>query len=91
MLGAVSLGAALIWGGVVFLVLVTVGALAARLVPGERSILVTELPPLRLPVVSNVVVKTVAGSSGICARWYRSSCSARPRSSFSTGVACCRR
>lgn len=60
MLGAVSLGAALIWGGVVFLVLVTVGALAARLLPGERSPLVTELPPLRLPVVSNIAVKTVA-------------------------------
>jgi ferrous iron transport protein B len=60
MLGAISFTATLIWGGVVFLVLVTVGWLAARLVPGERSTLVTELPPLRLPVVSNVVVKTVA-------------------------------
>lgn len=60
MLGAISFAATLIWGGVVFGVLITVGWLAARIVPGERSTLVTELPPLRLPVVSNVVVKTVA-------------------------------
>ncbi|MGC9973806.1 MAG: ferrous iron transporter B, partial [Gaiellaceae bacterium] len=60
MLGAISLVAVLIWGGVVLAVLFSVGALAARLVPGERTALVLELPPLRLPVISNVVTKTVA-------------------------------
>jgi ferrous iron transport protein B len=60
MLGGISLVATLIWGGVVLGVLLSVGALAARLIPGERTALVLELPPLRLPVISNVVVKTTA-------------------------------
>jgi ferrous iron transport protein B len=60
MLAGVSLGASLIWGGVVLLVLILIGWLAARLMPGERTPLVVELPPLRLPVLSNVVVKTAA-------------------------------
>jgi ferrous iron transport protein B len=45
---------------VVFLVLLAVGWLAARLVPGERTLLLVELPPLRLPQASNVVLKTLA-------------------------------
>lgn len=60
MLAGVSLGASLIWGGVVLLVLILVGWLAARLMPGERTPLVVELPPLRFPVLSNVLVKTAA-------------------------------
>lgn len=60
MLAGVSMSAALIWGGVVLLVLLLVGWLAARLMPGERSPLVVELPPLRMPVLSNVLVKTAA-------------------------------
>ena len=60
MLAGVSLGASLIWGGVMLLVLLLVGWLAARLMPGERTPLVVELPPLRLPVLSNVLVKTAA-------------------------------
>ena len=60
MLGALSFSATLIWGSVLFGVLVAVGVLAARLVPGERSTLLLEMPPLRLPVASNVAVKTLA-------------------------------
>lgn len=60
MLAGISLTATLIWGGVVFLALLAVGWLAARLVPGERSQLLVELPPLRWPMFSNVLVKTVA-------------------------------
>jgi ferrous iron transport protein B len=59
MLAGVSLTAAIIWGGVVFLVLLAVGWLASRLVPGERSQLLVELPPLRLPLLSNVLLKTL--------------------------------
>ncbi len=60
MLAGISLTATLIWVGIVFLVLLLVGWLAARLVPGERIPLLTELPPLRLPLVSNVAMKTLA-------------------------------
>lgn len=60
MLSSVSPGATLWWAGVVLVVLFVVGWLAARLWPGERSILFIELPPLRLPQASNVLVKTFA-------------------------------
>ncbi len=60
MLAGVSFGAALIWGGVILAVLLLVGWLSARLMPGKRAPLVVELPPLRLPVAGNVLVKTAA-------------------------------
>lgn len=60
MLAGVSFTAVLIWSGVVVLVLFGIGYLAARLMPGERTHLLVELPPMRMPVASNVVVKTAA-------------------------------
>lgn len=60
LLAGISLGAALIWSGVILAILLLVGWLAARLMPGERAPLVVELPPLRLPVLSNVLIKTAA-------------------------------
>lgn len=60
MLAGVSLTAVLIWSVVLGVVMLTIGWLAARLVPGERTQLLVELPPLRWPVLSNVVVKTAA-------------------------------
>jgi ferrous iron transport protein B len=60
MLGSISPTATLIWSAVVVAVVVTVGAIAARLVPGERSPLLVELPPLRVPRAGNVLVKTLA-------------------------------
>jgi ferrous iron transport protein B len=60
LLAGVSLSATLIWAGFVILTLLVVGWLAARLVPGERTPLLVEIPPLRLPVASNVLIKTLA-------------------------------
>lgn len=60
MLGSISLGATLIWGVIMLGILLTVGWLAARFVPGERSLLLLELPPLRMPRLSNVLLKTLA-------------------------------
>lgn len=60
MLGSISLTATLIWGGVVMLILLAVGWIAAKLVPGERTQLLVELPPMRFPVISNVIFKTLA-------------------------------
>jgi ferrous iron transport protein B len=60
MLAGISFGATLIWLGIMGGVLLTVGWLAARLVPGERSTLLVELPPLRWPAFSNVLIKTLA-------------------------------
>lgn len=50
----------LIWFGTVTLVMIIVGALSARLLPGENSDFILELPPIRLPVLSNIIVKTMA-------------------------------
>lgn len=60
LLAGISLGAAMIWGGVILLILFLIGWLAARLMPGERAPLMVELPPLRFPVLSNVLIKTTA-------------------------------
>ena len=50
--------ALLIWGGVVALVFLLVGYLASKVIPGERPSFYVEVPPLRLPKISNVLVKT---------------------------------
>jgi ferrous iron transport protein B len=60
MLAAVPAAAAAVWGASVALVMITVGWLAARLLPGERGDFVVELPPMRLPQLSNVLSKTAA-------------------------------
>lgn len=60
MLGRVSLTATMIWAGFVTGVLLVVGWLAARVLPGERTPLLIALAPLRLPVLGNVLTKTFA-------------------------------
>jgi len=67
MLGGVSFSAVLIWALAMVLVLVLLlsGLLAARLIPGRRIPLVTELPPMRLPILGNVLKKT-----GGRLKWY---------------------
>ena len=47
-----------VWGGVVLGVFLLSGLLAARVLPGERPMFYMELPPLRLPRLGNVLVKT---------------------------------
>jgi len=60
MLAIVPAPAAAVWLLAVVGVMVAVGWLGARLLPGERSDFVIELPPMRLPILSNVLSKTVA-------------------------------
>jgi ferrous iron transport protein B len=49
-----------IWVALISFILVMVGYLAARVVPGEGSDFIMEIPPLRIPQFSNVAVKTLA-------------------------------
>jgi ferrous iron transport protein B len=49
-----------LWAGVVGLVLAVVGYLAARYLPGESSDFVLELPPIRLPRIGNILIKTLS-------------------------------
>jgi ferrous iron transport protein B len=60
MAGGLSTAAVLTWGGVVLGVMLLVGWLAGRLVPGDASDFVMELPPLRPPRLDNLLVKTLA-------------------------------
>jgi ferrous iron transport protein B len=47
-----------IWIGVMTLVFILIGYLASRIMPGEKPIFYMEVPPLRWPKLSNVLVKT---------------------------------
>ena len=49
-----------IWLGTLIGVMLLVGFIAAKVVPGERSDFVLELPPIRVPQLSNILVKTFA-------------------------------
>lgn len=60
MVGGLNLLATALWAGVVVAVLLTVGYLSAQVLPGRGSDFVLELPPIRRPQLSNIVVKTLA-------------------------------
>jgi len=53
-----NISALFIWGGVVILIFLLTGYLAAKVIPGERASFYMEVPPLRLPKISNVLTKT---------------------------------
>ncbi len=59
-----ALGVA-VWLGVILLVFLIVGFLASRIMPGELPSFYMEIPPLRLPRISNVLRKT-----GARLKWY---------------------
>ncbi len=65
MLGSFSFSAVLTWALAMVGVLLLAGFLAAKLIPGRRIPLVTELPPMRLPILGNVLKKT-----GGRLKWY---------------------
>jgi len=49
-----------LWIVVVTIVMIIVGSLSSRIIHGEISDFILELPPLRLPLFANIVVKTVS-------------------------------
>jgi ferrous iron transport protein B len=60
-MAAILTGSAIaVWLGVVFGTMFAVGWLAARLLPGQKSDFILELPPVRRPQLGNIFVKTVA-------------------------------
>ena len=52
--------ATFIWLGTLLAVMLLVGYLAAKVIPGEPSDFVLELPPIRVPQLTNILVKTLA-------------------------------
>jgi len=65
MLASVSLSATLIWAGMLVGVMALVGFLAARIIKGETSDFIIEIPPIRMPMASNVALKTL-----VRVQWY---------------------
>jgi ferrous iron transport protein B len=57
--------AMLVWGGTVSAVFLFVGFLSAKILPGERPSFYMEIPPLRMPRISNIFRKTY-----IRVKWY---------------------
>jgi ferrous iron transport protein B len=60
MLGSLSFYATLIWIGTVLGVMILVGYLASKVIPGASSDFIMDIPPLRIPQVSNILIKTAA-------------------------------
>lgn len=60
MMSMLSPFAIIVWASVIIITMFVVGWLAARLIPGKRSDFILELPPIRIPQLSNIVIKTVA-------------------------------
>lgn len=55
-----SHAATLVWIAVVLGTLLGVGWIAAKVLPGDRSDFLLEMPPIRQPMVSNILAKTMA-------------------------------
>ena len=51
-------GALAVWGACLLLLFIVVGFLAAKVLPGESPMFYMEIPPMRLPQLSNVFTKT---------------------------------
>lgn len=60
MLATLPLGAQAIWWGTIMMTIFLVGWAASKVLPGETSDFVLELPPLRLPQPKNILIKTMA-------------------------------
>lgn len=65
LLGGLSAKAVLIWLGTVLGVMFLAGVLASKVIPGKCSDFLLEIPPLRVPQISNILAKT-----GARIQWY---------------------
>ncbi|MCS7183534.1 MAG: ferrous iron transporter B, partial [Thermoanaerobaculum sp.] len=65
MLSSMSFWGTFIWGGVVAATLFGVGWAAARLLPGRSADFLLEIPPMRVPQLGNILIKTAARTE-----WY---------------------
>jgi ferrous iron transport protein B len=59
MLGGLSAWATIIWVLLLLFSMIVVGYLASKLLPGENSSFILEIPPFRMPKISNLIIKTL--------------------------------
>lgn len=57
---SISGKATLIWVGVIVGITLVVGYFASLMIPGDSSDFILEIPPMRMPHLSNIIVKTLA-------------------------------
>jgi ferrous iron transport protein B len=65
MLGPLGIGLASVWVGVTLGTIFFVGWLASKLVPGKAGDFILEIPPVRNPKLSNILIKVLARTE-----WY---------------------
>jgi ferrous iron transport protein B len=65
MLGPLAPAATLIWLGVTLATIFVVGYAASKVVPGNTGDFILEIPPIRMPKLSNIVIKVLARTE-----WY---------------------
>ena len=65
MLGGLGGGATAIWLGVTVSTLFLVGYLSSKILPGTGGDFIVELPPMRIPRLSNILIKVLARTE-----WY---------------------
>jgi ferrous iron transport protein B len=58
MFGKQPIEAMLIWAGTIVAVIIFVGFLSSKIIPGQKADFILELPPIRLPQFVNVFIKT---------------------------------
>lgn len=58
MLGSLSINALLIWLGAILSIMIMIGWCASKIIPGSRAPFIQEVPPIRMPQLRNIVVKT---------------------------------
>jgi ferrous iron transport protein B len=59
MFGKLPVEAVLIWGSSLVSIIILVGFISSKIIPGQSADFLLELPPIRLPQISNVLVKTL--------------------------------
>jgi ferrous iron transport protein B len=57
---AISPWATVIWAAVIICVIFVVGFFSSIVIPGKKSDFILETPPIRIPKISNIIVKTFA-------------------------------
>jgi hypothetical protein len=65
MLGPLAPAATMLWLGVIIGSIFVVGYLASKVIPGESGDFILEIPPVRVPKLSNILIKVMARTE-----WY---------------------
>lgn len=60
MLASVSSKAVAVWFFIMLAILIVVGFISSKVVPGAKSPFIQEIPPIRMPQLKNIVIKTLA-------------------------------